>query len=152
MKIEIEKPVVPQWFDEWYKNVPTEQDGYDATKEEHAIQLISQVGWGNGLYESMSDFKREKDEAKVGYVLDNKMKLFYAILFGYEVEQEPRYYAKNKLTGQYLGNKDIRVGYGVPKPYWASNKLCFQVEKLSKEVFEKVYGLDDTNTDFERVE
>lgn len=151
MKIEIEKPVVPKWFDDWYKDVPTEQDGYEATKEEHAIQLVSQVGWGNGLYKSMSNLEREHDEERVGYVLDNKTKLFHAILFGYEVEKEPLYYAKNKLTGQYLGNKDIGIGSCVPQPYWVSNKLCFQIEKLPKKVFKRVYGLDDTNTDFERV-
>lgn len=152
MKIEIDKPVVPKWFDDWYKDVPTEQDGYGATKEEHAIQLVSQVGWGNGLYKSMSNFEREHDEERVGYVLDNKTKLFHAILFGYEVEKEPLYYAKSKLTGQYLGNKDIGIGSCVQQPFWFFDKGHLQIEKLTKEVFKKVYGLDDTNADFEEVE
>lgn len=95
MKIEIDRPVVPKWFDEWYKDVPTEQDGYGATKEEHAIQLISQVGWGNGLYKSMSNLERERDEERVRYVLDNKIKLFHAILFGYEVEKRTTLLCKN---------------------------------------------------------
>ena len=151
MKIEIDKPVVPKWFDEWYKGVPTEQDGYEASKEEHAIQLISQVGWGNGLYKSMSNLERERDEERVRYVLDNKMKLFYAILFGYEVEKEPLYYAKIKgweiLGGGfkwvYLENsKELIIG-----------DVIFpddETEAMTKEEWNKV-GINDTNADFEVV-
>ena len=108
MKIEIEKPIVPKWFDDWYKDVPAEQDGYGATKEEHAIQLVSQVGWGNGLYKSMSNLKRE-DEERVSYVLDNKTKLFHAILFGYEIKQEPKYYAR--IKGYELINDEYDIVY-----------------------------------------
>lgn len=152
MKIEIEKPVVPQWFDEWYKDVPTEQDGYDATKEEHAIQLISQVGWGNGLYKSMSSHEREEDEGKVGYVLDNKMKLFYAILFGYEVEQEPLYYAKIKGWEISEGNIhwDAIVKEKVVFPQDKSH-VGLRKTKLTKAEWNEL-GINEKNADFEKVE
>lgn len=155
MKIEIEKPVVPKWFDDWYKDVPTEQDGYGATKEEHAIQLVSQVGWGNGLYKSMSNFEREHDEERVGYVLDNKTKLFHAILFGYEVEKEPLYYAKMK--GSNLVMDEIYTYWNKQK---GNSKLGLGLKnstditiKTKMPKFEwQSLGINDTNADFEAVE
>ena len=158
MKIEIEKPIVPKWFDDWYKDVPTEQDGYGATKEEHAIQLVSQVGWGNGLYKSMSNFEREHDEERVGYVLDNKTKLFHAILFGYEVEQEPIYYAKIK-GWNLTNNKDVFWNYRsvllspmFSRLYFGDKESDNIVKtKLTKEEWNEL-GVNDTNADFEEVE
>ena len=153
MKIEIEKPAVPQWFDDWYKDVPTEQDGYGATKEEHAIQLISQVGWGNGLYKSMSNLKREHDEERVGYVLDNKTKLFHAILFGYEVEEQPLYYAKIK-GWEHIGTSSYYFGYdedndSLEVTYLESNyRFAFS---LTHEHWNKL-GINAANADFEAVE
>ena len=152
MKIEIEKPVVPKWFDDWYKDVPTEQDGYGATKEEHAIQLVSQVGWGNGLYKSMSNFEREHDEERVGYVLDNKKKLFHAILFGYEVEKEPLYYAKIK-GWELLGVNHHWIYIKESKDFSVANVkfATDEMSKMTKEQWEEI-GVNDTNADFERVE
>ena len=157
MKIEIEKPVVPQWFDDWYKDVPTEQDGYDATKEEHAIQLISQVGWGNELYKSMSNLKREHDEERVGYVLDNKIKLFHAILFGYEVEKEPLYYAKIK-GWELAASESSFWNYRSVVESPALPRLCsggkeedvFTKTRMTKSEWNAL-GIDDTNADFEEV-
>lgn len=157
MKIEIEKPVVPKWFDDWYKDVPTEQDGYGATKEEHAIQLISQVGWGNGLYKSMSNLKREHDEERVGYVLDNKTKLFHAILFGYEVEKEPLYYAKVKgweltSSGCVFWNYYPTIESPLLPRICISNKEedVFARTKMTIEEWNEI-GINDTNADFEEV-
>ncbi|PMC80459.1 hypothetical protein CJ191_01235 [Aerococcus viridans] len=149
MKIEIDKPVVPKWFDDWYKDVPTEQDGYGATKEEHAIQLVSQVGWGNGLYKSMSNFEREHDEERVGYVLDNKTKLFHAILFGYEVEKEPLYYAKIKgwelSKGNIYWNANVRE-----KSLFIQGKSQVGIFKTKLTKYEwNELGINDTNADFE---
>lgn len=151
MKIEIDKPVVPKWFDDWYKDVPTEQDGYGATKEEHAIQLISQVGWGNGLYKSMSNLEREHEEEKVGYVLDNKTKLFHAILFGYEVEKEPLYYAKIKGWEVSRGNIywSLIVQDKSVFPQDKSNSRIHKT-KLTKNAWNEL-GINDTNADFEEV-
>lgn len=156
MKIEIEKPIVPKWFDDWYKDVPTEQDGYGATKEEHAIQLVSQVGWGNGLYKSMSNLKRE-DEERVSYVLDNKTKLFHAILFGYEIEQEPLYYAKVK-GWELTNDKNIFWNYrsALLSPMlsrlYVSDKESNDIvkTKLTKEEWDEL-GINDTNADFREV-
>ena len=148
MKIEIEKPVVPQWFDDWYKT-------FDGNKPV-ALYHLNRTGWGYGLTDDndceVDDFANKlKDLIGDSSYRDAQEYLSKAILLGYEVKKEPLYYAKNKLTGQYLGNKDIGIGSCVPQPYWVSNKLCFQVEKLPKKVFKRVYGLDKTNADFEEV-
>ena len=135
MKIEIEKPVIPQFVADWIE------------------QLYGQGFKSDDLLEALFSRNYEVAELKIfEWFTDDKEKAVTAILYGYEVEKEPLYYAKNKLTGQYLGNKDIGIGSCVPQPYWVSNKLCFQVEKLPKKVFKRVYGLDKTNADFEEVE
>ena len=135
MKIEIDKPVIPQFVADWIE------------------QLNGQGFNSDDLLEALFSRNYEVAELKIfEWFTDDKEKAVTAILYGYEVEKEPLYYAKNKLTGQYLGNKDIGIGSCVPQPYWVSNKLCFQVEKLPKKVFKRVYGLDKTNADFEEVE
>lgn len=149
MKIEIEKPVVPQWFDDWYKT-------FNGNKT-NALHVLNRTGWGYGLTydnEQEVEFYASKLRDLSGDDCYDKAQVYLsqAIIVGYEIEQEPLYYAKNKLTGQYLGNKDIGIGSCVPQPFWFFDKGHLQIEKLPKEVFKKVYGLDDTNADFERVE
>ena len=130
MKIEIEKPVIPKFVADWIEFC---KDG--------GVTVYGAIT--DNLSNSMMDwlFNEEK--------VDDFAK---AWVIGYEVEQEPLYYAKSKLTGQYLGNKDIGIGSCVQQPFWFFDKGHLQIEKLPKEAFKKVYGLDDTNTYFERVE
>ena len=150
MKIEIEKPAVPQWFDDWYKTFKGDKA--------HALYHLNRIGWGYGLTDYNDKEVRSYPNRLFNVVeaYDNygsvKEYLSKAILLGYEVEKEPLYYAKSKLTGQYLGNKDIGIGSCVQQPFWFFDKGHLQIEKLTKEVFKKVYGLDDTNADFEAVE
>lgn len=149
MKIEIEKPVVPQWFDDWYKTF----DGYKTV----ALYHLNRTGWGYGLTDDNDcevDGFADKLKGLFGDLSyeDAQEYLSKAILLGYEVKKEPLYYAKNKLTGQYLGNKDIGIGSCVQQPFWFFDKGHLQIEKLPKEAFKKIYGLDDTNSDFEEVE
>lgn len=149
MKIEIEKPVVPQWFDDWYKT-------FDGNKPV-ALYHLNRTGWGYGLTDDNDcevDGFADKLKDLFGDLSygDAQEYLSKAILLGYEVKKEPLYYAKSKLTGQYLGNKDIGIGSCVQQPFWFFDKGHLQIEKLPKEVFKKVYGLDDTNAYFEKVE
>lgn len=136
MKIEIEKPVIPQFIAEWIE------------KEKKCTPFHKSFA------RAISNIKHDDDWENWEYKVGNRWSrlLATAWLHGYEVEQKQLYYAKNKLTGQYLGNKDVGIGSCVPQPFWFFDKGHLQIEKLPKEVFKRVYGLDDTNTDFERVE
>ena len=135
MKIEIDKPVVPKFVADWIE------------------QLYGQGFKNDDLLEVLFSRNYEVAELKIfEWFTDDKERAVTAILYGYEVEKEPLYYAKSKLTGQYLGNKDIGIGSCVQQPFWFFDKGHLQREKLPKEVFKKVYGLDDTNADFEEVE
>lgn len=134
MKIEIEKPVVPRFV----------ADFIEKNKLFNVRGILSKIDpfEETNVYEWCETVDEEH----------TYQTLITAILFGYEVEEESLYYAKNKLTGQYLGNKDIGIGSCIPQPYWFFDKDHLQIEKLPKEVFKRVYDLDDTNADFEEVE
>ena len=134
MKIEIEKPVIPQFVADWIESL------YDEGGSEYTAIGI------------MFGFTSKHDKPVHDWFVYNKDTFITAVIFGYEVEKEPLYYAKSKLTGQYLGNKDIGIGSCVQQPFWFFDKGHLQIEKLTKEVFKKVYGLDDTNADFVEVE
>ena len=148
MKIEIEKPVVPKWFDEWYKTF----EGHKA----NALYFLNRTGWGYDLtYDN--EQKVEFYAGKLRGLSDNngysdaQEYLSKAILFGYEVEKEPLYYAKIKgweiLGGGfkwvYLENsKELIIG-----------DVIFpddETEAMTKEEWNKV-GINDTNADFEVV-
>lgn len=134
MKIEIEKPVIPQFVVDWIESLYDEGGSkYDAI----------------GI---MFEYSSKHDKPVHDWYVNNKSDFITAVMYGYEIEQEPLYYAKSKLTGQYLGNKDIGIGSCVLQPFWFFDKGHLQIEKLPKEVFKKAYGLDDTNADFEEAE
>ena len=83
MKIEIEKPAVPQWFDDWYKTFKGDKV--------HALYHLNRTGWGYGL----TDFNDKEVKSypnrlfNVVEAYDNydsvKEYLSKAILLGYEV-------------------------------------------------------------------
>lgn len=132
MKIEIDKPIIPKFVAEWL------EDFYEE---------------GGSKYSAIStilDFNSKRDRLVRVWFIDNKDKFIDAVIHDYEVEQEPLYYAKNKLTGQYLGDvaSDEEWAYA---PRWLVDKRDLHVEKLTKDEFRKIYGLDDTNADFEEV-
>ena len=138
MKIEIEKPFIPQFVADWIE------------------QLYGQGFDSDDLLEIL--FSRDDDIAELrifDWFTDDKEKAVTAILYGYEVEQEPLYYARMK--GSNLVMDDIYT-------YWRKvlgvSKLglgCKQHEdvlvktKMTKEEWNEL-GINDTNADFERVE
>lgn len=152
MKIEIEKPVVPVWFDNWYKT-------FNGDKT-HALYHLNRVGWGYAL--------TDRDDSEIDYFGDKlldlssdsssfksaKDYLSKAILFGYEVDREPRYYAKIK------GWELIHIE--AVKAYW-----CLDIDdlfistngdldvgeyhtKMTKTEWNEI-GINDSNADFEEV-
>lgn len=69
-KIEIEKPVLPKWLDEYMKDYKSEDNALMAISNMHADVLFDvTVG------------KKEDN-----YITDNVNKILTAIMYGYEVE------------------------------------------------------------------
>lgn len=153
MKIENDKLVVPKWFDEWYK---TFNDGNKA----RALYHLNRTGWGYGLtdgndcvVDSFPD-KLKGLFGDYGYG-DAQEYLSKAIILGYEIKQEPLYYAK--IKGWELIKREI------DEVYWnladgdlfvSDNGELVTGEhhtKLTKQQWNEL-GVNDTNADFEEVE
>lgn len=150
MKIEIEKPVVPQWFDDWYKTFRLDKN--------QPLYHLSRTGWGHPLtdgkyIEVEGCFDKLRDLSNGDGYEDAQEYLAKAILYGYEVEQEPRYYAKIK-GWEHVGTSSYYFGYdedndSLEVTYLESNyRFAFS---LTKEHWNKL-GINDTNADFEEVE
>ena len=156
MKIEIDKPIVPKWFDEWYKTFKGDKT--------HALYHLNRVGWGDGLtdYDDVEVKSYPIKLFNVIEVYDNydsaKEYLSKAILFGYEIEQEPLYYAKVK-GWELTNNKNIFWNYRsvllspmLSRLYVGDKESNDIVKtKLTKEEWNEL-GVNDTNADFEEVE
>lgn len=150
MKIEIDKPVVPQWFDDWYKSFYGDKT--------HALHNLARVGWGYGLED------RENNEVEGYYTSlpkspdfelgNDSLKEYFAkaILIGYEVEQEPLYYAKVKgwelleVNHHWIYIKESK-DFSVANVKFATDEMS----KMTKEEWNKI-GINDTNADFEEAE
>lgn len=98
MKIEIDKPVVPKWFDDWYKTF-----GGNKTK---ALYFLNRTGRGHPLtycigrkVEGYSD--RLLDLFGDGGYENAQEYLSKAILYGYEVEEEQKYNVKFKVKSSF---------------------------------------------------
>lgn len=151
MKIEIDKPVVPKWFDEWYKTFKGDKT--------HALYHLNRVGWGDGLtdYDDVEVKSYPTKLFNVVEVYDNydsaKEYLSKAILFGYEIGQEPLYYAKIK-GWDYLAPSQCFWSY-IPEygEYIVGSKVhsSFHLTELTMKEWNEL-GINDTNADFEKVE
>lgn len=152
--IEIEKPIVPQWFDEWYK---TFNNGGNKAQ---ALYYLNRTGWGHALIDGNEcevEGYYEELHTLFGYsgYEDAKEYLSKAIIVGYEVEQETLYYAK--IKGWDLIKREI------DEVYWnladgdlfvSDNGELVTGEhhtKLTKQQWNEL-GINDTNADFEKVE
>ena len=78
MKIEIDKPVVPKFVADWIESL------YDEGGSEYTAIGI------------MLGFTSKHDKPVHDWFVYNKDTFITAVVFGYEVEQEPLYYAKIK--------------------------------------------------------
>ncbi|OYQ68280.1 DUF1642 domain-containing protein [Aerococcus sp. 1KP-2016] len=150
MKIEIDKPVVPQWFDEWCRSMK-----YAGDKETFILKVMFSVNH----YSRYDDYRRDNgffDKDQFTYISENFTNVINAIQFGYEVDQEPLYYAKikgwelihNKWDRSYwnLQDDDLRVDEYGDFEYMES----FYKYKMTKEEWNDL-GINDTNADFEVV-
>lgn len=141
MKIEIEKPVIPQFVAVWIE------------------QLYGQGFNSDDLLEALFSRNYEVAELKIfRWFIDDKERAVIAILYGYEIEQEPIYYAKIK-GWELATSKSVFWNYlsfiespMLPRLYTGDKEdKVFVKNKMTTEKWNKV-GINDTNADFERVE
>ena len=98
-----------------------------------ALYRVSRTGWG--YYLTDNDGIELKDLTEGFRDIENRKRLIKAILFGYEVEKEPKYTVKFKATNQYLCDDD-GIGLHI-SPSFRSNFRKSDLEKLSlTEVFD----------------
>ena len=93
MKIEIDKPVIPQFIADWIE------------------QLYGQGFNSDDLLEVL--FARNYNVAELrifDWFVDDKERAIVAILYGYEAEKEPLYYAKIK-GWEHVGTSSYYFGY-----------------------------------------
>ncbi|KAF3306016.1 DUF1642 domain-containing protein [Carnobacterium sp. PL17GRE32] len=155
MKIEIEKPVVPQWFDDWYKTF-----GGNKT---NALYFLNRAGRGHALTyfngRKVEDyFDRLYDLSGDGGFENAQEYLSKAILHGYDIEQEPLYYAKIKgwelatTTIVFWNYRHIVERPILSKLYVGGKESIDSFKtKMTIEQWNKI-GIYDTNADFEEVE
>lgn len=136
MKIEIETPIIPRFVADWIE------------------QLDGQGFNSDDLLESLFSRNYEVAELKIfEWFTDDKERAVTAILYGYEVEKEPRYYAKIK-GWEHVGTSSYYFGFDedndiLEVTYLESNySFAFS---LTKEHWNRL-GINDSNADFEEVE
>ena len=136
MKIEIDKPVIPQFVADWIE------------------QLYGQGFDNDDLLEALFSRNYEVAELRIfEWFTDDKERAVAAILYGYEVEQEPLYYAKIK-GWEHIGTSTYYFGYdedndSLEVTYLESNyHFAFS---LTKKHWDRL-GINDTNADFVEAE
>lgn len=78
MKVEIEKPVIPQFVADWLESLYNE---------------------GGSKYEAiliMFEYSALHDKSVHDWFTDNKDAFITAVMYGYNIKQEPKYYARIK--------------------------------------------------------
>lgn len=134
MKIEIEKPVIPQFVADWIESL------YDEGGSEYTAIGI------------MLGFTSKHDKPVHDWFVYNKDTFINAVMFGYEVEKEPLYYAKIKgwelSKGNIYWNANVRE-----KSLFIQGKSQVGIFKTKLTKYEwNELGINDTNADFEEVE
>ncbi|MFS1230183.1 DUF1642 domain-containing protein [Enterococcus lactis] len=106
---EPQKHVMPKFFDKWAKQVLEKRDKF------YAISLIARAGWGYGVdYELDNGRAPSETKELLNWIVENegddypnKKKATEALLYGYEVEEEPLYYVK--LPVVYFNHLDLET-------------------------------------------
>lgn len=141
MKIEIDKPVIPQFVADWIESLYDEGGNkYDAI----------------GI---MFEYSSKRDKAVHDWYVDNKDAFIIAVMYDYDIQKESLYYAK--IKGWEL------IGYGHETMYWMFDKTNNSLyvsdtykfkfhaygehnTKFTIDEWNKL-GINDTNADFEEV-
>lgn len=137
MKIEIEKPIIPRFVADWIESL------YDEGGSKYDAIVI------------MFEYSVIKDKSVRDWFVDNKDTFITAVMCGYEIEQEPLYYAK--IKGWELIKREIDEVYwnlGDGDLFVSDNGELVTGEhhtKLTKQQWNEL-GINDVNADFEVVE
>ena len=135
MKIEIDKPVIPQFVADWIESLYNE-----GGSEYTAIGI-------------MLGFTSKHDKPVHDWFVYNKDTFINAVMFGYEVEQQPLYYAKIK-GWERIGTSSYYFGYDEDNDSLEVTYLNCNYHfafSLTHEHWNKL-GINATNADFEAVE
>ena len=135
MKIEIDKPVIPQFVADWIE------------------QLYGQGFKSDDLLEALFSRNYEVAELKIfEWFTDDKERAVTAVLYGYEVEPEPLYYARIK-GWELIGTLYYYFGYDedndILEITYLDNNYRYAF-LLTKKHWNKL-GINENNADFERV-
>ena len=135
MKIEIDKPAIPQFVADWIE------------------QLYGQGFKSDDLLEALFSRNYEVAELKIfEWFTDDKERAVTAVLYGYEVEPEPLYYARIK-GWELIGTLYYYFGYDedndILEITYLDNNYRYAF-LLTKKHWNKL-GINENNADFERV-
>lgn len=134
MKIEIEKPVVPKFVADYLRRAKAD------------ITFMRVMELANTRNELLK-WKKEYD-----WISANDEIFATAWIHGYEIEQEPLYYAKVKgwelleVNHHWIYIKESK-DFSVANVKFATDEMS----KMTKEEWNKI-GINDTNADFEKAE
>ena len=134
MKIEIDKPVIPQFVADYLRRAKAD------------ITFMRVMELANTRNE-LPKWKKEYD-----WISANDETFARAWLYGYEVEEEPLYYAKMK--GWELLDGDSNWVYLKNSKELILGEVTFrgaEIDVMTKEEWNGL-GINDTNADFEEVE
>ena len=145
MKIEIEKPIIPQFVADWIERERTSSPIHKSFQR--AVNLINRdEDWRNWANEVGSSWSRILATAWIkGYGIEQGSSLYYAKIKGWELTEGESVFWNYRLIitntmpyRLYTGDKEEEEG------------LSFFRTKMTIEEWNKV-GINDTNADFERV-
>lgn len=134
MKIEIDKPVIPQFVADWIESFYEE---------------------GGSKYDAMGSifvYSSKYDKTVHDWYVNNKDDFITAVMYGYDIQKEPLCYAKIK-GWEHVGTSSYYFGYdedndSLEVTYLESNyRFAFS---LTKAQWNKL-GINGMNSDFEEV-
>ncbi|MBC1331082.1 DUF1642 domain-containing protein [Listeria booriae] len=100
--------VVPQWFDDAYKEVI--EYNWNEYAQKALLHFIARTGFGNQFSIVESDGTQQYCEGATDYVREHRFDLIRAVLDGYTVEKEALYYVK--VLNHDLGYLNFYTGAG----------------------------------------
>ncbi|HBM6744605.1 TPA: DUF1642 domain-containing protein [Enterococcus faecium] len=131
---EPQKHDMPKFFDKWAKQVLEKRNKF------YAISLITRAGWGYGVDYELGESEnpsttRELLDWLVEDSLYNKEKAINALLYGYEVEEEPLYTVTLSLDLKYYLVIDENECDGIsPTLTTSSDVLGYRYYLTEKEI------------------
>ncbi len=144
---EPQKTTIPQFVADWIEEkLPKSSTGTNTTEDK--IYIISRLGYGNGLntdalYQGRDyEFNNKLNRDLVEYVSNNKVKVIRALIDGYEVEKEKKYYVLNNFGRTILVKlfgKQIEPSQGMKLEDLGNNNSDYQFTEQEIKNYDKRY-------------